>query len=102
MHIELEPGSAVFWHANLLHRSDSNLSDEPRWSFICCYNVAWNTAGPGHRSYQPVDAWGAAGPNHDRSVKGIGEAQLAALREGVVQVISNSRGGLKVLDAAKL
>ena len=39
---ELEPGDAVFFHCNLLHRSDRNTSDEPRWALICCYNAARN------------------------------------------------------------
>ena len=28
--------------ANLLHRSDQNRSEHPRWSMICCYNAARN------------------------------------------------------------
>ncbi len=39
---ELAAGSAVFFHANLLHRSDQNKSPAPRWSFICCYSAEWN------------------------------------------------------------
>src|SRR5262245_23156680 len=42
VHVELEPGDAIFFHCNLLHRSDQNHSDEPRWSMICCYNAARN------------------------------------------------------------
>src|SRR5205085_4887473 len=42
VHCELEPGSAVFFHSNLLHRSDANRSPDPRWAFICCYNTARN------------------------------------------------------------
>jgi hypothetical protein len=42
VHVEMEPGDAVFFHANLLHRSDRNKSDHPRWSMICCYNAARN------------------------------------------------------------
>ena len=38
----MEPGDAVFFHANTLHRSDMNRSDNPRWSMICCYNAARN------------------------------------------------------------
>lgn len=41
-HIEMEPGDALFFHPNLLHRSDQNTSDQPRWSMICCYNAARN------------------------------------------------------------
>ena len=39
---ECEPGDAIFFHGNLLHRSDANLSPNPRWSLICCYNAARN------------------------------------------------------------
>ncbi len=42
VHVEMEPGDALFFHANLLHRSDRNASDRPRWSMICCYNAARN------------------------------------------------------------
>ena len=35
---ELEPGDAVFFHANTLHRSDQNRSPHRRWTLICCYN----------------------------------------------------------------
>lgn len=42
VYVELEPGDAVFFHANLLHRSDQNRSDHPRWAMICCYNAARN------------------------------------------------------------
>jgi ectoine hydroxylase-related dioxygenase (phytanoyl-CoA dioxygenase family) len=41
-YVVLEPGDAVVFHSNLLHRSDANRSDKPRWSMICCYNVASN------------------------------------------------------------
>ena len=42
VYCELEPGDALFFHCNLLHRSDQNLSDDRRWSMICCYNAARN------------------------------------------------------------
>ena len=42
VHCELEPGSAIFFHCNLLHRSDQNTSDDPRWAFISCYNTKGN------------------------------------------------------------
>ena len=40
--LEMSPGDALYFHPNLLHRSDQNLSDKPRWSMICCYNAARN------------------------------------------------------------
>lgn len=42
VHVEMEPGDALFFHCNLLHRSDQNRSENPRWSMICCYNAARN------------------------------------------------------------
>ncbi|WP_298859202.1 phytanoyl-CoA dioxygenase family protein [uncultured Gimesia sp.] len=42
VHCTLEPGSAVLFHSNLLHRSDQNKSEHPRWGFICCYNTRHN------------------------------------------------------------
>lgn len=40
--IEMNPGDALFFHCNLLHRSDRNRSDEPRLSCIACYNTRRN------------------------------------------------------------
>ncbi|MFO0849310.1 MAG: phytanoyl-CoA dioxygenase family protein [Gemmataceae bacterium] len=42
VYVEMDPGDALFFHSNLLHRSDQNKSDNPRWSMICCYNAARN------------------------------------------------------------
>jgi ectoine hydroxylase-related dioxygenase (phytanoyl-CoA dioxygenase family) len=42
VYVEMEPGDALFFHCNLLHRSDQNRSEHPRWSMICCYNAARN------------------------------------------------------------
>ena len=42
VYCEMEPGDVLFFHANLLHRSDMNRSEHPRWSMICCYNAARN------------------------------------------------------------
>ena len=44
VYCELEPGDALFFHSNLLHRSEANLSDRPRWSLISCYNAQSNIA----------------------------------------------------------
>jgi hypothetical protein len=50
VYAELEPGDALFFHSNLLHRSEANLSERPRWSIISCYNsygnVAYNDESP--------------------------------------------------------
>jgi hypothetical protein len=50
-YIEMEPGDTVFFHSNLLHRSDRNRSANPRWSMICCYNAARND--PYKESHHP-------------------------------------------------
>jgi ectoine hydroxylase-related dioxygenase (phytanoyl-CoA dioxygenase family) len=46
LYCDLQPGDALFFHPNLLHRSEANLSDQPRWSIISCYcsqsNLAYN------------------------------------------------------------
>jgi ectoine hydroxylase-related dioxygenase (phytanoyl-CoA dioxygenase family) len=44
VYAELEPGDALFFHSNLLHRSEANLSERPRWSIISCYNAYGNIA----------------------------------------------------------
>lgn len=51
VYVEMEPGDALYFHANLLHRSDQNHSDHPRWSMICCYNSAKND--PYKESHHP-------------------------------------------------
>ena len=51
VYLEMEPGDALFFHPNLLHRSDQNRSDNPRWSMICCYNAARND--PYKESHHP-------------------------------------------------
>ena len=42
VHVEMEPGDTIIFHANTLHRSDQNKSPNPRWSMICSYNAARN------------------------------------------------------------
>ena len=42
VYVELEPGDLLFFHSNLLHMSEANLSDKPRWSLISCYNLSYN------------------------------------------------------------
>jgi len=51
VYCEMDPGDAIFFHSNLLHRSDQNRSPNPRWSLICCYNAASND--PYKESHHP-------------------------------------------------
>lgn len=78
VYCELEPGDALFFHANLLHSSAPNESDHPRWTLICCYNTRHNPCRnlPGHPSYNPMEKWA------DERVKEIGTAQLAEAQKG--------------------
>lgn len=51
VYVEMDPGDTLFFHSNLLHRSDQNRSANPRWSMICCYNAARND--PYKESHHP-------------------------------------------------
>ncbi len=51
VHVEMNPGDTLFFHPNLLHRSDRNTSPNPRWSLICCYNARKND--PYKESHHP-------------------------------------------------
>lgn len=44
VYCELNPGDAVFFDGNTLHRSDQNTSEHPRWSLISCYVTEGNRA----------------------------------------------------------
>jgi ectoine hydroxylase-related dioxygenase (phytanoyl-CoA dioxygenase family) len=37
VYCEMKPGTALFFHSNLLHRSAANTSDNSRWCLIACY-----------------------------------------------------------------
>ena len=56
VYVEMAPGDALYFHANLLHRSDQNRSDNPRWSMIVCYNAARNNPykASHHPQYTPL------------------------------------------------
>jgi hypothetical protein len=57
VHCELAPGSAVIFHANLLHCSSANTSASPRWALLCCYNAARNNPykESRHPRYSPLE-----------------------------------------------
>ena len=57
IYAEMEPGAALFFHSNTLHRSDDNTSDTARWGLICCYNAARNDPyrKHGHPNYSPLE-----------------------------------------------
>jgi hypothetical protein len=68
---ELAPGSAIFFHCNLLHRSDQNKSPDPRWAFICCYNARGNDPykESRHPRYTPLEK------ADDEIIKSVGRRQ---------------------------
>jgi ectoine hydroxylase-related dioxygenase (phytanoyl-CoA dioxygenase family) len=57
VYCEMEPGDAIFFHSNLLHRSDQNTSENSRWSMVCCYNTKSNDPykESHHPGYTPLD-----------------------------------------------
>ncbi len=58
-YIEMQPGDALIFDGNLLHRSDSNQSNFDRWSFIASYNTVTN------KPYKKVREYG----NYEELVK---------------------------------
>jgi len=42
VYVELDPGDALFFHANVMHRSDQNRSPDRRWTVLFCFNSAAN------------------------------------------------------------
>ena len=42
VYAELQPGDVLFFHSNILHRSDANRSEHARWSVISAYNLSYN------------------------------------------------------------
>lgn len=73
---ELEPGDGLFFHANLLHRSLRNESEEPRLSLIQCYNARSNEAYKAHHhpGYAAIEVL------EDDAVLEAGLKQARALR----------------------
>ncbi len=54
---EMEPGDGLFFHCNVLHRSDQNRSAHRRWTVIHCYNAARNNTYVEHHHpfYTPLE-----------------------------------------------
>lgn len=42
VYCEMEPGDGLFFHSNVMHRSDQNRSPNRRWTVLFCYNAARN------------------------------------------------------------
>ena len=57
VYCEMKPGTALFFHSNLLHASAQNTSENPRWSLISCYTAEHNLPfkRPSHPAPQRVN-----------------------------------------------
>ncbi len=84
VHVELAQGSAVLFHGNTLHRSDQNISSDPRWAFICCYNTRSNNPYKEgrHPQYSPLqrifaDDVAVTGRRHLARLQSVVEGGLA-------------------------
>ncbi len=77
--MEINPGDGIFFHSNLLHRSQKNLSSDPRLSVISCFNTKSNDPVKEHHhpGYSPLDIC----PDHE--VLTSGERQWQPLSEDV-------------------
>jgi ectoine hydroxylase len=73
LYVEMDPGDVLFFHSNLLHRSDRNSSENPRWSMICCYNARSNDPykESHHPRYTPLERLG------DHQIKELGVRRFA-------------------------
>jgi ectoine hydroxylase-related dioxygenase (phytanoyl-CoA dioxygenase family) len=76
IHCELDAGSAIFFHSNLLHCSAQNTSAEPRWALICCYNTRRNDPykDSRHPRYSYLEKW------PDAKIKEVGRQQWAEMQ----------------------
>jgi ectoine hydroxylase-related dioxygenase (phytanoyl-CoA dioxygenase family) len=57
VYVELKAGDALFFHSNILHRSEANLSENSRWSLISVYNRSSNIPynEPSQSSTLPIE-----------------------------------------------
>jgi hypothetical protein len=74
VYVQMDAGDAVFFHGNLLHRSDQNRSDKPRWVLICCYNTKSNDPYKDHHhpGYTPLNRV------DDEAIKRVGIERLGS------------------------
>ncbi len=68
VYCELDPGDVVFFDGNVLHRSDQNKSDKPRWAMVVAFNAARNDPYKKgqHPNYTPLKKVG------DNAIKEVG------------------------------
>jgi ectoine hydroxylase-related dioxygenase (phytanoyl-CoA dioxygenase family) len=69
VYAEMAPGDGLFFHSNVMHRSDQNRSPNRRWTVLFCYNAAHNTPykAQAHASYNKLNKV----PDHAVKAAGI-------------------------------
>ena len=97
VYCEMEPGDALFFHCNLLHRSDRNRSDTPRWAMTCCYNAARNdpykdSHHPHYTKLEMVD---------DSAVKAAGVSRFADKNSDVAWLNPEDDQSAKSMDVKR-
>ena len=81
VYCEMDPGTALFFHSNLLHTSEANLSDQPRCGLICCYNSKHNDPYKDHHHprYTPLEKV------PDNAIKAIGAKPMESAQRFLKQ-----------------
>ncbi len=76
-YMEMEPGDGLFFHCNVLHRSDQNRSEQRRWTVLHCYNAARNNPYLEHHhpQYTPIEKV------DDNAIKSAGVKFAASAKE---------------------
>ena len=93
-YIEMNPGDVLFFHSNLLHRSDQNRSMNPRWSMICCYNARSNDPyfDSHHPRYTPLVRCS------DAAISEIGEKEIETKTEELSFLDPSNDSSVESLD----
>ena len=88
VYVELEPGDGLFFHANVMHRSDQNRSPNRRWTVLFCYNAARNNPFIAHHHpfYTPLDKVS------DEAIKQAGLKFSGSGQDAFMKTFSNPPG----------
>ena len=95
-YIEMDPGDVLFFHSNLLHRSDQNRSEFSRWSMICCFNGRRNDPykESHHPRYTPLERM------DDQEIRSIGIRRFSDDSSDVAFLDPEHDASARVLDAS--
>ncbi len=92
VYVLMEPGDALFFHSNLFHASEPNLSAAPRWGLITCYNTRHND--PFKESHHPGYAPLAKLPND--AIRQIGPKASEAAQKFLKQAEDHTTGSEEI------